>query len=193
MNVAVRKSMTADEFLAWEARPELRFEFDGFQSVSIVDGTAAYSAIRRNLLYSLTRRLHGALCQMHGSELKIQVAGHVRHPEAFLVCTPVPARFMAVADRGVVFEVLSDITANDDLVLNYGFSAPCALRPSGRGAMRFGHLQQKRNLSAACALPRFVHPPCLLDTSPPVGLSRGDAEPDSAGDRDGQSYQIACL
>jgi len=39
------------------------------------------------------------------------------------VCTPLPARFLVVADPGVVFEVLSDSTANDDLVLRYGFSA----------------------------------------------------------------------
>jgi len=47
------------------------------------------------------------------------------------VCTPVPPRFMVIADPGVAFEVLSDSTANDDLVRNYGFSAPCAL---GRNA-----------------------------------------------------------
>lgn len=68
MNVAVRKPMTVDEFLAWEASQELRFEFDGFQSVSIVDGTAAHWAIRRNLLHSLSGRLHGTPCHVHGSE-----------------------------------------------------------------------------------------------------------------------------
>lgn len=187
MNVAVRKPMTVAEFLAWEGRQVLRFEFDGFQSVSIVDGTAAHSAIRRNLLFSLTGRPHGTPCQVHGSELKIQVAGHVRYPEALLVCTPVPPRFMVVADPGVVFEVLSDSPAIYDLVLKYGFSAACASGPSGREAMHFGHLQQKRNLSAACTLPRFVNPPCFLTLRRPVRLARGDAEPVSAGDWDGHS------
>lgn len=129
MNVAMRKSMSLDEFLAWEERQELRFEFDGFQPMAMAGGTAAHSAIQRNLLFSLTGRLRGKPCQVHGSELKIQVAGRIRYPEAFVVCTPVPPRSTVVADPVVVFEVLSDGTANDDLVLkNAEYRATSSIR-----------------------------------------------------------------
>ena len=117
MNVALRKPMTLDQFLAWEEGQDLRYEFDGFQPIAMAGGTAAHSAIQRNILFSLTGRLRGMQCQPHGSELKIQVAGRIRYPEAFVVCTPVPPRSKVVTNPVVVFEVLSDGTANDDLVV----------------------------------------------------------------------------
>lgn len=117
MNVALRKPMTLDQFLAWEEGQDLRYEFDGLQPIAMAEGTAAHSAIQRNILFSLTGRLRGMRCQPHGSELKIQVAGRIRYPEAFVVCTPVPPRSKVVTDPVVVFEVLSDGTANDDLVV----------------------------------------------------------------------------
>ena len=39
MNVALRKPMTLEAFLAWEERQELRYEFDGFQPVAMTGGT----------------------------------------------------------------------------------------------------------------------------------------------------------
>ncbi len=117
MNVALRKPMTMEQFLVWEEDQDLRYEFDGFQPIAMAGGTAAHSAIQRNILFSLTGRLRGMRCQPHGSELKIQVAGRIRYPEAFVVCTPVPPRSKVVTDPVVVFEVLSDGTANDDLVV----------------------------------------------------------------------------
>ena len=117
MNVVLRKPMSLDEFLAWEDCQELRYEFDGFEPRAMAGGTAAHSAIQRNILFSLTARLRGQPCQPHGSELKILVAGRIRYPEAFVACTPIPPRAKVVADPVVVFEVLSDGSANNDLVI----------------------------------------------------------------------------
>ncbi len=117
MNVALRKPMTVDQFLAWEERQEQRYEFDGFQPLAMAGGTAAHAAIQRNVIIALGVRLRGRPCQPYGSELKIEVAGRIRYPEAFVVCTPVPPRSKVVTDPVVVFEVLSDGTANDDLVV----------------------------------------------------------------------------
>jgi hypothetical protein len=39
MNVALRKPMTLEQFLAWEERQELRYEFDGFGPVAMAGGT----------------------------------------------------------------------------------------------------------------------------------------------------------
>lgn len=50
MNVALRKPMTLEQFLAWEDRQELKFEFDGFRPVAMTGGTAAHSAIQRNII-----------------------------------------------------------------------------------------------------------------------------------------------
>lgn len=117
MNVALRSPMTLQQFLAWEERQELRYEFDGFHPVAMAGGTAAHAAVQSNLIAALVVRLRGKPCRSYGSELKIEVAGRIRYPEAFVACTPVPPRSTVVTDPVVVFEVLSDGSANDDLVL----------------------------------------------------------------------------
>jgi len=115
MNIAMRRPMTLEQFLAWEDRQELRYEFDGFQPIAMNGGTAAHSAIQGNIVFSLTSRLRGKPCRPHGSHLKILVAGRIRYPDAFVVCTPVPNGAKVVADPVVVFEVLSESSAREDL------------------------------------------------------------------------------
>ncbi len=116
MNVALRKQMTLEQFLAWEERQELRYEFDGFQPVAMTGGTAAHSAIQINLLTVLRGRLRGGPCRPFGSGLKILVAGRIRYPDAFVVCTPVPPRSTVVSEPVAIFEILSESTANTDLI-----------------------------------------------------------------------------
>jgi Uma2 family endonuclease len=106
--------MTIEEFLAWEERQELRWEFDGFAPVAMTGGTAGHSAIQRNLAVALAPRLRGKPCQVYTADLKIQVAGSIRYPDAFVVCTPVPRNATVVTDPVVVFEVLSPSTASID-------------------------------------------------------------------------------
>ena len=73
MNVALRKRMTVPEFLAWEERQELRYEFDGFQPVAMPGGTRVHAAIEMNLAAALTMRLRGSSCRPYGANLKIEV------------------------------------------------------------------------------------------------------------------------
>jgi Uma2 family endonuclease len=124
MNVALRQRTSLAEFLAWEARQELRDEFDGFQVHAMVGGTAAHSTIQQNLATALTNRLRGTPCRSHGSDLKIEVAGSIRYPDAFVVCTPVDPRATVVTDPVVIFEILSDSTARiDDVDRNAEYRA----------------------------------------------------------------------
>jgi hypothetical protein len=39
MNIALRRPMTQEEFLAWAEAQEERYEFDGFQPVAMTGGT----------------------------------------------------------------------------------------------------------------------------------------------------------
>jgi Uma2 family endonuclease len=107
--------MTLEEFLAWEEQQELRWEFDGFEPVAMTGGTSDHSAIERNLIFSLTGRLRGKPCQVYTSNLKILVAGSIRYPDAFVVCSPVTRGTRVVTDPVVVFEVLSPSTASIDI------------------------------------------------------------------------------
>ena len=109
--------MTVEEFLAWEERQELRYEFDGLAASATAEGTAAHALIQVNLLTTLRTGLRGKPCRPIGSELKIRVAGHIRYPDAFVVCTPIPSRATVIDHPVVVFEILGDGSARDDLVI----------------------------------------------------------------------------
>lgn len=42
--------MSVEEFLTWERREELRYEFDGVQPVAMTGGTVAHSVIATNIV-----------------------------------------------------------------------------------------------------------------------------------------------
>ncbi len=113
MSVAL-KPMTIEEFLAWEASQELRYEFDGVHAVAMTGGTIAHDRISGNICAALDNRLRGSRCIAVGSEVKIEAAGRIRYPDAFVVCSPVDRKATVVRDPVVVFEVLSDSTARID-------------------------------------------------------------------------------
>jgi Uma2 family endonuclease len=106
--------MTLEEFLDWESRQELKYEFDGFQPVGMVGVTVAHSLIQGNLL--ALSRLRGHRCRAHGSDVKIQVAGRIRYPNAFIVCSPIERDATVVHDPVVVFEILSPGTSYTDRI-----------------------------------------------------------------------------
>jgi Uma2 family endonuclease len=114
MNVALRKTWTVDEFLAWEERQELRYEFDGFRVIAMTGGSFEHDAIQINLVTALNLRLKGQRCRVHGSNLKIRVMGSIRYPDAYVSCTPVPSGAKVLREPVVIFEVLSPSTARAD-------------------------------------------------------------------------------
>jgi Uma2 family endonuclease len=116
MSIAQRTPMTREQFLAWEEKQELRYEFDGFQPVAMTGGTAAHAGIQRNLAISVGGRLRGGPCRFYGSDLKIETANGYRYPDGFVVCSPVAPHATVVRDPVVIFEVLSESTAGTDLV-----------------------------------------------------------------------------
>jgi Uma2 family endonuclease len=80
--------MTPTEFLEWEERQELRYEFNGFQPVAMTGGTIAHDRITFNLHKALDARLAGKLCKSFGPNVKILTPGKVRYPDALVTCTP---------------------------------------------------------------------------------------------------------
>ena len=110
--------MTLAEFLEWEERQSVRYEFDGVGPVAMTGGTYGHSTIQRNLAFALTGRLRGKPCQFQGSDLKIQVGdGHIRYPDGMVVCSPVDRIATVVHEPVVVFEVLSPSTAAKDRIV----------------------------------------------------------------------------
>ena len=113
---AVREPMSLDAFLAWESRQEVKYEFDGFQPVAMTGGTSEHAAIQVNLIRALGNRLRGGPCRVFGSELKIAVAGSIRYPDGFIVCSKVPRGTLVVSDPVIVFEILSPSTSFTDRI-----------------------------------------------------------------------------
>jgi Uma2 family endonuclease len=109
--------MTLAEFLEWESKQELRYEFDGAQPIAMAGGTAAHNRIQRNLALSLGNRLRGKPCEFFGSDLKIEAAGKIRYPDGFVVCSPLANTETIVRDPVVIFEVLSPSTSGKDRII----------------------------------------------------------------------------
>lgn len=106
--------MTADEFLAWEADQEFKWEFDGFQPVAMAGGTEAHAAIQVNLLAALASRLRGTQCRVRGSELKVRAGASFRYPDAFVRCTPAERGATVTDDPVVIFEIMFPCTERKD-------------------------------------------------------------------------------
>ncbi len=109
--------LTLDAFLEWERRQELRYEFDGVQPIAMTGGSVEHSVIATNLVRALEDRLHGTPCRAFRGDLKVNVAGRVRYPDAIVTCSPIPRGTDMVPDPVVVFEVLSPSTAAVDRIV----------------------------------------------------------------------------
>ena len=115
-DVALRRPMTLDEFLAWERGQELRYEFDGIRPAAMTGGTVEHSEIATNLVEALRERLQGKPCRAFRGDLKVVVAGRVRYPDTMVTCSPVPRGTDVVPEPVVVFEVLSASMAATDRI-----------------------------------------------------------------------------
>ena len=69
MNVALRPTMTLEDFLVWEAKQPEIYEFDGFQPIARNGGTLGHVLIGSNLVVELGIRLRGAHCRAYGASL----------------------------------------------------------------------------------------------------------------------------
>ena len=108
--------MSLTEFLDWEERQELRYEFDGFRPVDMTGGTAAHETICGTLRALLYQRLRGKRCRPWGPNSKVEVQGRIRYPDAFVNCIPVLPADTIIGEPVVVFEVLSPTTSRTDRI-----------------------------------------------------------------------------
>jgi Uma2 family endonuclease len=116
MSAVLQRPMTLAEFLDWEERQELRYEFDGFQPVAMTGGTLGHETIGGTLRALLYQRLRGKPCRAWGPTTKIEAKGHIRYPDAHVNCTPFSQGDTIVRDPVVVFEVLSPTTSRTDRI-----------------------------------------------------------------------------
>src|SRR6202142_2356908 len=118
MNLAVRKPMSLAEFLEWEERQELRYEFDGVEPSAMPGGSRRHASTQRNLAMAIGNRLRGKPCQFFGSDLKIQAAENSsRYPDGMVICSGLDPALKIVRNPVVIFQVLSPSTAAADRIV----------------------------------------------------------------------------
>jgi Uma2 family endonuclease len=126
---ALEKPWTLDEFIAWEERQERRYEYDGIATYAMTGGTRAHAAIQANLLRLLGNQLKGKPCRPYGSDLKLKLETSVRYPDAFVECSPGDMKSREATKPVVIFEILSESTARQDLgVKNIEYQATPSVR-----------------------------------------------------------------
>jgi Uma2 family endonuclease len=127
MSMKLSQSLTIDEFLAWERRQDLRYEFDGVQIVAVTGGSLNHSAIATNIVAALERRLRPP-CRAYRGDVKVLTADTIRYSDAVVTCSPVDGRSDLVPNPVVVFEVLSPSTASvDRIVKNEEYRATASI------------------------------------------------------------------
>lgn len=117
MSLSRRVTWSLPEFLAWEERQELRWEFDGVAPVAMTGGTIEHEAIGGTLRALLRDHLRGTPCRVLGPTIKILVDGRIRYPDALVTCTQAHPKATIAPDPVVVFEVLSPGTSATDRYL----------------------------------------------------------------------------
>lgn len=110
---AFLKPLTLEEFLAWEAGQEDRWEFDGIQPVAMTGASIDHARMVTRVILALGPRLRQG-CEVLAHDLKVVANGRVRYPDLVVVCGPVAANAADVAPV-VILEVLSPSTSLVDL------------------------------------------------------------------------------
>jgi Uma2 family endonuclease len=114
MNLVLREPWTVARFLDWEDRQEGKHEFDGTQIIDMTGGSRAHQRIVANLLRWFEDNLDPDRFDAI-QEMRIDVGGKVRYPDMAIVDAPVDETDKTLRDAVILFEVLSDETADRDL------------------------------------------------------------------------------
>ncbi len=119
MGTALRRpSMTREQFLDWVQTREGRWEFDGFDPVSMTGGTVNHNRICQNLWFALRRRLRGGPCQVLGPDAGVATSHDaVRFPDAVVTCVAEPGSAQLLSAPLLVFEVISPTSSRLDRIV----------------------------------------------------------------------------
>jgi Uma2 family endonuclease len=117
MNAPFLRPWTQQQFFAWAACQEGRWEFDGFRPVAMTGGTLGHALIMRSLHRALDARLRGSGCQPLGPDAGVATIGAaVRYPDALVTCSNLEGQNDEMTTPGVVavFEVVSPTSGRTD-------------------------------------------------------------------------------
>ena len=111
------KKMTPEEYLAWEATQELRYEYIDGEIIAMTGGTITHTRIYLNLYRALFGHLEKRRCEAFVADVKVQDQKNQRYfyPDLIVTCHPDDRRNnQFIQHPTVIVEVLSPSTANYD-------------------------------------------------------------------------------
>lgn len=112
------RAWTEQEFFAWAAGQEGRFEFDGLRPVAMTGGTVNHALIMQNVHAALRSRLRGSGCRPLGPDAGVATVGAaIRYPDALVTCARLDGEQLTVPGVVIVFEVVSAGTSRADRII----------------------------------------------------------------------------
>jgi Uma2 family endonuclease len=118
MNAPLRTPWTQEEFFAWAAAQEERYEFDGFAPIAMTGGTVNHNIITQNIHAALRIRLRGSACRPLGPDVGVATVGDaIRYPDALVTCAELTGEALIAPNPVVVFEVVSASSGPIDRII----------------------------------------------------------------------------
>ncbi len=119
MTIPATSFLSPEEYLALERSSELRHEYVDGQMVAMTGASRNHSLIVTNLSGELRQQLKGRLCEVHTSDLRIQVSatGLYTYPDVVVVCGEPrfeDAHVDTLLNPTLIIEVLSPTTESYD-------------------------------------------------------------------------------
>jgi Uma2 family endonuclease len=111
------QKMTAEEYLEWEAKQELRHEYIDGEIIAMTGGTLPHNDIALNFYRSLYPHLRQRGCRVNVSDAKVQANKNSRYfyPDLVVTCHPDDLKAKDfIQHPKVIVEVLSPGTATYD-------------------------------------------------------------------------------
>ena len=109
--------MTTEEYLAWEAEQELRYEYDNGEITAMTGGTLPHNDLAINLLRALYPHVKARGCRINMSDAKVQVRdeGPYYYPDLVVSCDSRDREATKlIRYPTLIVEVLSPGTASKD-------------------------------------------------------------------------------
>jgi Uma2 family endonuclease len=120
MGYAARQTtMTADEFLAWEAGQTERHDFVDGEVFAMAGAEARHITASMNAAFALRQHLSGTPCRTFMADMKVAAAEgrHFFYPDVVVTCSPAEqsSQLLVTHEPTLIIEVLSPSTAAYDL------------------------------------------------------------------------------
>jgi Uma2 family endonuclease len=89
-NPQYHQKMTAEEYVVWEAKQELRHEYIDGEILAMTGGTLPHNDIALNFYTALRPHLRSRGCRVNVSDVKVQASKSSRYfyPDLVVTCDP---------------------------------------------------------------------------------------------------------